>query len=477
MFAGFGSAEDTNVRFRQLLDAGQTGLSIAYDMPTLYGYDTDDPEAEGEFGTCGVAVSSLADMELLLDGPAARPREHVDDDQRAGGADLGDVHRRRGEAGRAARRPRGHDPERHPQGVRRPEGVPVPARAVDAARRRHHRVRLARAAALEHRLDQRLPHPRGGLDGGPGAGVHDRRRHGLRGGVHGPRPAGRRVRAAALVLLQQPLRLLRGDRQVPGVPPDLVEADERALPGRERALDVDALPHPDRRRLADAAAAAEQPDPRRDAGAGRDPRRDAVAPHGRLRRGARGPDRRGRAARAAPAADPRRGDRRRLHRRPAGRLVVRRGADQPRRARRLALPRRDRPPGRDGRGDRRGLPAARDRGRRLPLPARVRRRRAGHRRGQPLRQRRARDGAGARGARGLLRAAHGPPGAHPARSATPRRSGAALDGLREAAAKPGSSANNLMPHFLRCAERYATLGEQCRALREVFGEYREPVSV
>ncbi|MGZ6269869.1 MAG: acyl-CoA mutase large subunit family protein [Candidatus Limnocylindrales bacterium] len=68
MFAGFGSAEDTNARFRQLLAAGQTGLSIAYDMPTLYGYDTDDPEAEGEFGTCGVAVSSLADMEVLLDG-------------------------------------------------------------------------------------------------------------------------------------------------------------------------------------------------------------------------------------------------------------------------------------------------------------------------------------------------------------------------------------------------------------------------
>jgi methylmalonyl-CoA mutase N-terminal domain/subunit len=68
MFAGFGAAEDTNARFRQLLDAGQTGLSVAYDMPTLYGYDTDDPEAEGEFGTCGVAVSSLADMEVLLDG-------------------------------------------------------------------------------------------------------------------------------------------------------------------------------------------------------------------------------------------------------------------------------------------------------------------------------------------------------------------------------------------------------------------------
>jgi methylmalonyl-CoA mutase N-terminal domain/subunit len=68
MFAGFGAAEDTNRRFKALLGAGQTGLSIAYDMPTLYGYDTDDPEAEGEFGTCGVGVSSLADMEVLLDG-------------------------------------------------------------------------------------------------------------------------------------------------------------------------------------------------------------------------------------------------------------------------------------------------------------------------------------------------------------------------------------------------------------------------
>jgi methylmalonyl-CoA mutase N-terminal domain/subunit len=68
MFAGFGAAEDTNQRFKSLLAAGQTGLSIAYDMPTLYGYDADDPEAEGEFGTCGVGVSSLADMEVLLDG-------------------------------------------------------------------------------------------------------------------------------------------------------------------------------------------------------------------------------------------------------------------------------------------------------------------------------------------------------------------------------------------------------------------------
>lgn len=66
MFAGFGSAEETNARFRYLLSQGQTGLSTAFDLPTLYGYDTDAPEAEGEFGVCGVGVSSLADMEILF---------------------------------------------------------------------------------------------------------------------------------------------------------------------------------------------------------------------------------------------------------------------------------------------------------------------------------------------------------------------------------------------------------------------------
>ena len=68
MFAGFGTAGETNQRFKYLLEQGQTGLSIAFDLPTLMGYDSDAPEAEGEFGKCGVAVSSLKDMEILLDG-------------------------------------------------------------------------------------------------------------------------------------------------------------------------------------------------------------------------------------------------------------------------------------------------------------------------------------------------------------------------------------------------------------------------
>jgi methylmalonyl-CoA mutase N-terminal domain/subunit len=68
MFAGFGTAEETNQRFKYLLEQGQTGLSIAFDLATLMGFDTDAPEALGEFGKCGVAVSSLKDMEILLDG-------------------------------------------------------------------------------------------------------------------------------------------------------------------------------------------------------------------------------------------------------------------------------------------------------------------------------------------------------------------------------------------------------------------------
>jgi len=68
MFAGFGTAEETNARFKYLLEQGQTGLSTAFDLPTLMGYDSDAPEAEGEFGKCGVAVSSLHDMEALFDG-------------------------------------------------------------------------------------------------------------------------------------------------------------------------------------------------------------------------------------------------------------------------------------------------------------------------------------------------------------------------------------------------------------------------
>jgi methylmalonyl-CoA mutase N-terminal domain/subunit len=67
-YAGFASAEESNERYRYLLERGQTGLSVAFDLPTQLGYDSDDPEAEGEVGRTGVAIDSIADMQLLLDG-------------------------------------------------------------------------------------------------------------------------------------------------------------------------------------------------------------------------------------------------------------------------------------------------------------------------------------------------------------------------------------------------------------------------
>ena len=184
MFAGFGSAEDTNARFQQLLDAGQTGLSIAYDMPTLYGYDTDDPEAEGEFGTCGVAVSSLADMEVLLDG---LPLDRVTTSMtiNAPAAPIWAMYIAAAETRASRARPSRARPRttssrstwpRRSSCSRRSRRCGSSTDTIEFGTRE--------LPALEHDLDQRLPHPRGRLDGGPGARVHDRRRHGLRRGVH-----------------------------------------------------------------------------------------------------------------------------------------------------------------------------------------------------------------------------------------------------------------------------------------------------
>jgi methylmalonyl-CoA mutase N-terminal domain/subunit len=65
-FAGFATAEKTNRRYRYLLAQGNTGLSVAFDMPTLMGYDSDHPRAKGEVGRCGVAIDSVSDMEALF---------------------------------------------------------------------------------------------------------------------------------------------------------------------------------------------------------------------------------------------------------------------------------------------------------------------------------------------------------------------------------------------------------------------------
>ncbi len=141
-FAGFGTVEETNERFRYLLDNGQTGLSTAFDMPTLMGLDSDHHRSLGEVGVEGVALDTVDDMETLFDGI---PLDEVTVSMtiNAPAAILLAFYVVAAEEnGRAAGAARRHDPDRHPQGVHRPEGVVLPDRAGDAAGHRHGRVVL-----------------------------------------------------------------------------------------------------------------------------------------------------------------------------------------------------------------------------------------------------------------------------------------------------------------------------------------------
>ena len=146
------------------------------------GYDSDHSLAAGEVGRVGVAIDSIEDMAELFDGiPLGRVSTSMTINATAIIllALYIAVARRQGVDAVGALR---HDPERHPQGVRRARHLHLSAARVAADRDRHLRVLRARAAELEHDLDQRLPHPRGRIDGGAGGGVHVRQRDRLRRG-------------------------------------------------------------------------------------------------------------------------------------------------------------------------------------------------------------------------------------------------------------------------------------------------------
>src|SRR4029079_19117435 len=159
-YARFGSAEETNERFRTLLGRGQTGLSVAFDLPTQLGYDSDDAVAVGEVGRTGVAIDSVDDMARLLEGiPLDEVSTSMTINARAAlvllcselvAAARCRVRAPRLRAGRrGARGARGgaarNGAERRAEGVRRARQLHLPATSVDAARARSVRV-LGRAA-------------------------------------------------------------------------------------------------------------------------------------------------------------------------------------------------------------------------------------------------------------------------------------------------------------------------------------------
>ena len=137
MFAGFGMAEETNARLKYLLEHGETGLSVAFDLPTLYGFDTDAPQAEGEFGKCGVAISSLADMEVLFD---AIPVDKVTTSMtiNSPAAVIWAMYIAAAEKRGSARAVGRHTPERYLERIHRAEGIHLSACTVDAFGCRHY---------------------------------------------------------------------------------------------------------------------------------------------------------------------------------------------------------------------------------------------------------------------------------------------------------------------------------------------------
>ena len=194
-YAGFGTAEETNERFRYLLDRGQTGLSVAFDLPTQMGHDSDAAMAQGEVGRVGVADRFARGHAATLRRHPSRRCLHVDDDQLDGVDSPGPVRRARRRARRTPGLARRHGAERRAQGVHRARHVHLSGGPEPEARLGHHRILRSRDSAVEPDLDLRIPHPGGRVDGSSGGRVHICRRARVRGTGNRRRPRHRVVRA------------------------------------------------------------------------------------------------------------------------------------------------------------------------------------------------------------------------------------------------------------------------------------------
>ena len=236
-YAGFGTADESNARYHYLLEQGQTGLSVAFDLPTQMGCDSDHPRAEGEVGRVGVAIDSLDDMRRAASTASRSTSVSTSMTINATAAILLRA-LRRGRRG-AGRRP----PDALRGTIQNDILKEYIARGTYIYPPRPS-MRLItdifaycseRDPAVEHDLDQRLPHPRGRLRRRAGDRVHARRRHRLRRGGDRRGPRGRRLRAAAVVLLQRAQQLPRGGREVPRRAAHVGADHARALRREDRA--------------------------------------------------------------------------------------------------------------------------------------------------------------------------------------------------------------------------------------------------
>ena len=228
-YAGFATPEDTNGRYRYLLEHGSTGLSMAFDLPTQLGRDSDDPLCDGEVGRTGVPIDTIEDMRICFD---EIPLDQVSTSMtiNAPAAILLLLYELVGEEqGVPSEKLRGTvQNDVLKEYVARGNYIypPEPTMRLTTDIFEY----CARAGAeVEHDLDLRLPHPREGLLGGPGGRVHALERDRLHRGGARPRARDRRVRAPAGVLLQLPQQRLPGDRQVPRRAPDVGEDRARAV--------------------------------------------------------------------------------------------------------------------------------------------------------------------------------------------------------------------------------------------------------
>ena len=171
-YAGFGTAEESNKRYKYLLEQGQTGLSIAFDLPTQIGYDSDDPISEGEVGKVGVAIDTLKDMEILFDGiPLDKVSTSMTINSPASvllAMYVALAEKKGGFQGQD----KGDDSERYPEGVHRPGYLYLSPETLDAAYYEYLRVLLQRGPHVEYHQHLGIPHPGGRFHCGPGGGVY-----------------------------------------------------------------------------------------------------------------------------------------------------------------------------------------------------------------------------------------------------------------------------------------------------------------